>query len=262
MYDMVKNLHIDTHMSLLTIFNRIWAVGYLPCSWKEAIVVPVLKQRKDPSLLTNYRPIALASCPCKLFKKMINGCLLNFLESSKMLDPYQCGFREGWSTTDHLVRIEANIRNTFVHKQFFLSIFFDMENAYDTTWCFRMLRDLSELGIRRSMPTVIESCLSNPTFQVRIGNALSRCFIQESEVPLGGVLSCTLFIVKMNSLQLSSPCSMFYLVYIDGIQIGFRSCNLAICERQVQLGLNRVSKWAGENGFKLNLNRSSCILFT
>lgn len=261
MYEMLKHLPPDTQKTLLSLYNAVWSSGKIPSTWKEAIIVPILKQGKDPSMVSSYRPIALTSCLCKVFEKMVNRRLLHFLEANKLLDPYQCGFREGRSTTDHLIRIEAQIRDAFVHKQFFLSVFLDMEKAYDTTWRFGILKDLSHFGIGGNMFNVIESYLSSQTFRVRVGNVLSRCFVQETGVPQGGVLSCTLFIIKMNSLHLYIPHSIFYSTYVDDVQIAFKSCSLAICERQVQIGLNRVSKWADENGFNLNPQKSTCVLF-
>lgn len=179
--------------------------------------------------LVNYR--ALTSCICKVFEKNLNNCrLLHFLESNKLLDPNQCGFREGRSTTDHLVRIETRIREAFVHNQFFLSVFLDMEKAYDTTWRFGILRDLPHMGVRGNMFNIIESYLSDHIFRVRVGNVLSRTFVQETGVPRSGVLSCTLFIIKMNSLRQYIPhnisgCS----IYVPDIQIAFQSCSLGIC---------------------------------
>uniref|UniRef100_A0A6G5A9V6 Putative tick transposon n=1 Tax=Rhipicephalus microplus TaxID=6941 RepID=A0A6G5A9V6_RHIMP len=137
-----------------------------------------------------------------------------------------------------------------------------MEKAYDTTWRFGILRDLSHIGIHGNMFSVIESYLSDRTFRVRVSNVLSRTFVQETGVPQGGVLSCTLFIIKMNSLRLYIPRNIFYSTYVDDVQIGFQSCSLGICERQVQLALNKVSKWADENGFKLNPQKSTCVLFS
>lgn len=262
MYDMLKHLHDDTEISLLALYNTIWAAGYLPSTWREAIVVPILKEGKDPSSVTSYRPIALTSCLCKVFEKMINKRLMHFLETNKLLDPFQCGFREDRSTTDHLIRIEAYIRDAFIHKQYCLCVFLDMEKAYDTTWRYGILRDLSDIGIHGNMLNIIKSYLSERTFRVRIGNVLSRPFIQETGVPQGGVLSCTLFIIKMNSLRLCIPHNTFYSMYVDDIQVGFRSCNLAVCERHVQLCLNKVSKWADQNGFRLSPEKSTCVLFS
>lgn len=48
MYDMIKHLHSDTQVTLLSIYNNIWTEGHIPIAWKEAIVVPVLKQGEDP----------------------------------------------------------------------------------------------------------------------------------------------------------------------------------------------------------------------
>lgn len=140
------------------------------------------------------------------------------------------------------MRVEAYIRNAFVHKQYFLSVFLDIEKAYDTTWRYGILRDLSRMGVGGNMFNIIESYLSNRTFRVRIGSAPSRVFIQETGVPQGGVLSCTPFIVKMSSLRSSIPRDVFYSVYVDDVQVSFRSCNLTVCERHVQLALNNISK--------------------
>lgn len=261
-YEMLKNLPLETQNSLLSLYNAVWFSGEIPSAWKEAIIIPILKQGKDPSSVSSYRPIALTSCICKVFEKMINRRLLHFLETNHLLDPYQCGFREGRSTTDHLLRIEAQIRDAFVHNQFFLSVFLDMEKAYDTTWRFGILRDLSDLGVRGRMLDVIESYLSDRKFRVRVGNALSQTFLQETGVPQGGVLSCTLFIIKINSLRLCIPRNMFYCTYVDDVQVGFKSCDLATCERQIQLGLNKISKWADQNGFSFNPHKSTCVLFS
>lgn len=66
-YDMIRYLNAESQMALLSLFNRIWAAGYIPSTWKEAIVIPTLKTGKDPSSASSYRPIALTSCICKLF---------------------------------------------------------------------------------------------------------------------------------------------------------------------------------------------------
>jgi hypothetical protein len=48
--------------------------------------------------------------------------------------PYPTIFCQGRSTLDHLVRFETFIRNAFAKKEHAVSIFFDLEKAYDTTW--------------------------------------------------------------------------------------------------------------------------------
>lgn len=43
--------------------------GKLPQSWKETVIVPICKPGKDCTNPGNYRPIALTSNICKIWKK-------------------------------------------------------------------------------------------------------------------------------------------------------------------------------------------------
>ena len=88
----------------------------MPASWKEAHIIHVPKSLKLASKPTNYRPIALTSCVCKTLERMINERLVWYLESQNIITNFQCGFRKGRSTTDHLVRLESFIRDAFIKK--------------------------------------------------------------------------------------------------------------------------------------------------
>ena len=52
------------------------------------------------------------------------------------------------STTDQLVRLETFIRSAFVNKEHAVSIFFDLEKAYDTTWKYGILKELHNIGLK------------------------------------------------------------------------------------------------------------------
>ncbi|KAM7289686.1 reverse transcriptase domain-containing protein [Ixodes scapularis] len=193
---------------------------------------------------------------------MINRRLMYFLEHGKVLDKFQCGYRSSRSTVDHLVRLETVVREAFVHGQHCLSVFFDLEKAYDTAWRYGILRDLLDLGLRGRMLHAIQSYLDRRTFRVQLGNTLSREFLQENGVPQGGVLSVTLFLVKMNSIASVIPPSVQYSLYVDDLQISVSSCNLSVCERRVQLGINKLTEWADINGFKFSPEKTACVCFT
>ena len=97
---------------------------------------------------------------------------------------------------------------------------------------------------------------------MRLGTAVSREFVQENGVPQGGVLSVTLFIVKMNSIARSIPPSVQYSLYVDDLQISVSSCNLSICERRLQVAINNLLKWADENGFKFSPDKTVCVCYS
>jgi hypothetical protein len=64
---------------------------------------------------------------------MVNDRLGWFLEQNKLRTEIQSGFRKGCSAVDQLVKFETFIREAFAQKQHVVSVFFDLEKAYDTT---------------------------------------------------------------------------------------------------------------------------------
>ena len=81
-----------------------------------------------------------------------------------------------------------------------VAVFFDMEKAYDTTWRYGILRDLYNAGLRGNLPVFISNYLHKREFRVKLGSVLSDSFVQENGVPQGGILSVTLFGLKINSI--------------------------------------------------------------
>ncbi|OOZ43399.1 hypothetical protein BOW38_12435 [Solemya velum gill symbiont] len=78
---------------------------------------------------------------------MINDRLVWFLESNNLLTNLQCGFRQGCSTIDHLVQLEIYIRDAFLKKEHVVTIFFDLEKGYKTTWQYDILKHLFDSGL-------------------------------------------------------------------------------------------------------------------
>ena len=79
-------------------------------------------------------------------------------------------------------------------------MFFDLGKPYDTTLRHGILRDLHELGLKGRLPIFIKSFLVERTMQVRVGSTLSDLFEQKQGVPQGGILSTTLFNIKINKI--------------------------------------------------------------
>jgi hypothetical protein len=89
----------------------------------------------------SHSSIQLSSHPhhflvCKTMERMVNDRLVFLLEKENLLAPAQCGFRRHRSAVDHLISLEHQIQNCFVLRQQLVTVFFDLENSYDTTWRF------------------------------------------------------------------------------------------------------------------------------
>ncbi|GFV49983.1 probable RNA-directed DNA polymerase from transposon X-element [Trichonephila clavipes] len=218
-YVLLRHLSVDSLVSLLYLFNRIWREQVYPTQWQEAIVIPILKPGKDPENPLSYRPIALTSCLCKTLERMVNARLVYQLEKNKCIPLFQSGFRKGRSTLDNIIQLESKIRNAFVRRNHLVSIFFDIEKAYDRTWRYGILRTLFNFGFRGNLPTFIKKFLNLRTFRVRLGGTLSAPFTQAEGVPQGSILSVTLFICHISSiLSILSP-SIQASLYVDDLQI-------------------------------------------
>ncbi|GBM81837.1 hypothetical protein AVEN_91581-1 [Araneus ventricosus] len=82
--------HLSEHylLNILYMFNRIWKEHVFADCWKHAFIIPIPKPGKDPQDPLNYRPMALTSCMCKLYERIVNvrlvadrSCLLRVYRS-------------------------------------------------------------------------------------------------------------------------------------------------------------------------------------
>ena len=69
--DNIKNEHIKNTSQIMIplytkLFNLIFDTAIIPQSWSIGVINPIYKNKGDPSLSENYRPITLLSCLGKL----------------------------------------------------------------------------------------------------------------------------------------------------------------------------------------------------
>ena len=260
-YSMIKNAPQETKIFILGLINRIYKESYFPKDWEKFFMLPFAKPGKDSKFACNYRPIALTSCLCKLMEKMVNCRLVWYLEQKGYLSPSQCGFRRMRSCTDVLIRLEASICRAFAMKQHHISVFFDIEKAYDTTWRYGVLKVLHECELRGELPLFIKAFLRYREFQVRVGSTLSDAKIQEEGVPQGSVLSVTLFALAINGISKIIPDDVMHTLFVDDLSLSFAASKMPVAERKLQLTIDRVIKWGEHRGFKFSFSKSVVVHF-
>ena len=80
-------------------------------------------------------------------------------------------------------------------------------------------------------------------------------------VPQGAILYVTLFSIKINSLAKVLNDHIDGPLFVDDFSISCRSCNMATVVRQLELCLNKISKWALENGLHFSKSKTNAIHF-
>ena len=83
------------------LFNVVFDTAIIPESWTVGVIKPIYKNKGDPKKPENYWPITILSCLGKLFTLIINNRLKTFTENFQVIDSYQAGFRENYSTADN-----------------------------------------------------------------------------------------------------------------------------------------------------------------
>ena len=102
--------------------------------------------------------------------------------------------------------------------------------------------------------------LADRTMQVRVGSTLSDLYDLEQGVPQGGVLSTTLFNIKINDIVKCLDNLTDCCLYVDDFCICFRSKSMRTIERHLQQNLNKIEHWATNNGFKFSKSKHSVYI--
>ncbi|GBN89415.1 RNA-directed DNA polymerase from mobile element jockey [Araneus ventricosus] len=258
--NMLKNLCENSLNVILFLFNRIWTEQCFPALWCKGVVVPIPEPGKDPHNPSNYRPIALTSCLCKLMERIVNTRLVYFLEETGHLSKFQSGFRCTRGTVDNALMLVSKMR-CFCYKKTLSLYIFDMDKAYDRAWRYGTLRDLYKMGLRGNLPLFIKNFLGRRTFNVRVGDFLSDDFPQYEGVPQGSVLSVILFVIKVNEIVQQLPQYVHGSLYVDDFQIHCAGVNMSFIERQLQTAITAISNWCDKNGFVLSAQKTNCVHF-
>ena len=112
-------------------FNVILNSGSIPSDWGIGIIKPIYKNKDEPTKPEYYRGITVLSCFGKLFTAVINKRLTKYLDAHRILGEEQAGFRQNYSTVDHIYVLKCIIDiYTQKNKKIFL-LFVDNSTAFD-----------------------------------------------------------------------------------------------------------------------------------
>ena len=120
---------------LTSLFLTIASSLHIPTAWKLATIVPLPKSSmKDPSNPLQYRVMSLLSIPYKLFTKILNNVLCEWLKSNNILvEDAQCGFRAGRSTTEQVKHFAAFIDFQKVYYSIQHNLLYGI--SWNRIWC-------------------------------------------------------------------------------------------------------------------------------
>lgn len=250
---------------LLYIINKCYEQGIFPEICKKAVIIPIHKKscRKN---VTNYRPIALTTCLAKLIEKSFKNKIVPFLEETHFLSSYQFGFRKGRNTQDAILRVVNEIYTQLDKNSKILSIFIDLQKAFDSVSHTILLEKIFLAGICNTpihkYYDFVKSYLDNRMQAVKVNGHVSD-FIQLNEfgIPQGTVLGPIFFILYVNNM---------FRLPLDGMLTCFADDTaLTICAEswnevfhKAEQDINLLKKWMDFNLLTMNIEKTNYITFS
>uniref|UniRef100_A0A3B3HJ88 Reverse transcriptase domain-containing protein n=1 Tax=Oryzias latipes TaxID=8090 RepID=A0A3B3HJ88_ORYLA len=187
---------------ILTMINTSLETGYMPQSFKYAVVIPLLKKPSlDPSILANYRPISNLPFISKILERVVVKQLYRHLQDSSHFEDFQSGFRPHQSTKTALVRVSNDLFLASEKGLLSILVLLNLSAAFDTIDQGILLHRLEhDIMMRGSALQWFKSYLSDRYQFVNVNGQSSQCTRFNYGVPQGSVLGPILFTLYMLTL--------------------------------------------------------------
>ena len=255
----IKALGPDALAFLLEIYTESWYKGICPATWREAVIVPLLKKGKPANNIDSYRPVSLTSCIANTMERNVANRLSYMAESNGWWCDEQAGFRSSRSCEDQILSLSQSISNGFQNRPALRSVLalLDFSKAFDTVWRNRLFEIMMDKGVPTTMVKWIRGFLCDRNARVRIDNVMGKCLQLHQGVPQGAVLSPLLFIFYINGIKDIVPEEVQVSLYADDIAIWAQHKDIQVAQEAVQLAVSNIASWSCNH--KLILNPAKCV---
>lgn len=255
---------------LAHLINACFQSGQFPKNLKKTIIIPIHK-KSDKTEVTNYRPIALTSNIAKVIEKAFKTRVMHFLESNKYLHKNQFGFREKKSTIDPVLKLVNSVHHTLNNGKKALTVFIDLQKAFDSISHSKLLSALYETGVRGKAHDFVTSYLSNRLQVVKVSSPsnengessehFSADMTSAFGIPQGSVLGPVLFIIFINELSNIAKFGTV-LSFADDTAITFYGDTWDEVYKKANKDLSTIKMWLDSKGLSLNIDKTVYLAYS
>ena len=243
-HQIIKQLPENIIEYILVIFNASLASGYFPKKFKSAILKLLPKDGKDITLPQNYRPIALLDNIGKIFEKIINSRLRQYLEDNNLYNSQQYGFRQGKSTTHVINMIHECIKHNSAQGFKTAILSKDVQKAFDTVWHSGLIWKIHHrFNLPMPLKKMLTSFLHDRLVKVKHDSYISHPFTPTAGVPQGSALSPTLYTMYTHDLPKPHYNDSMTFAYADDVTHIIRAKSTKALINKVQKETDLVNKW-------------------
>jgi len=257
--ELLKNNAATLAQPLTYIYNLSLFSGTVPKAFKMAKVIPLFK-KEDEKLPSNYRPISLLSIFNKILEKLISKRLYNFFEHEKIFYKYQFGFRKNHSTGLAVLEVTDFCYANLDNNKYVLSLFIDLQKAFDSIDINILLVKLFNYGIRGIMFEWLKDYLHERTQYTFVNGIKSNVSKINFGVPQGSVLGPLLFLIYVNDIHRATS-EATPKIFADDTNIFIFADNLTDLSIKTNSCLDKIYHWCLANRLTINLQKTNFTVF-
>ena len=265
-YELIKQLGPEARKFTLHLFNEIWRGKPIPQRWKTAVILPLLKDGKDPAQPASYRPISLTDCFGKLLEKVLADRLAAYMEENNLFNECQAGFRKERSMTDQILKLVQLATDRMQNKNgevATLITFFDFERAYDKVWREGLIAKMIKLNIPYSFIKYTRLFLSSRKTMVEINGVRSDEFFLNEGLPQGSAISPLLFLLFINDITEYMPNDAATSLFADDTAASVEcSKNETEATERMQKNIDGIKSWADDWKMRLNAGKTQVMVIS
>jgi hypothetical protein len=201
--EVLKNLKELIAEDLAAAISHHFASGTLPLRMRESTTVALRKEgKKDYSLPSSYRPIALENSLAKLIEKVLAETITKAAEEFDLLPWNQMGARKQRSTLSALEILADSVQTAWkARKGCVVSMLsLDLSGAFDNVSQERLLWILRHKGYPLWIQHAIKNFLTERRTKIALPGYTSDWISTRSGIPQGSPLSPVLFLFFISEL--------------------------------------------------------------
>lgn len=259
----IRQVALPLSAPLTKLFNNSVLQGEFPSDMKLSKVIPVFKKGSKSSP-QHYRPISILPTISKVFERLMQVRLTDFLLRNSIINDTQFGFIPSKSTNDAITQFSKYVFSHLNNQNHVSGVFCDLSRAFDTVNHLKLLQKLELYGIRGCPLQWFRSYLSNRYQSVQVTNSFGTAnsdFVEVSMgVPQGSILGPLLFVLYMNDFSTCVP-EARVTQYADDTTVIVQADSPLALNLQLNLVINKINSWLISNDLYLNVNKTSILHF-